>query len=68
MLSTGDPEANREKAREHEVDFPVLLQRGSEIAKKYGSFATPVGYLIDEQGNLSTDLAIGADAILAHLR
>jgi peroxiredoxin len=64
MVSKGDVEANRQKAREHDVSFPVLLQRGSEVAKQYGSFATPVGYLIDERGTLSTDLTIGTDAIL----
>ena len=64
MVSKGDIDANRQKAEEHAVTFPVLLQRGAEVAKQYGSFATPVGYLIDEQGTLTTELAIGAEAIL----
>ena len=42
----------------------MLLQRGAEIAKKHGIFATPVGYLIDEHGTLATDAAIGTEAIL----
>jgi hypothetical protein len=64
MVSKGELELNLQKAREQDVEFPVLLQRGVEIAKSYGIFATPVGYLIDEGGTLATDVAIGTDAIL----
>jgi len=64
MVSKGKLELNQQKAREHSVQFPVLLQRGAEIAKKYGIFATPVGYLIDERGTLATDVAVGKEAIL----
>jgi peroxiredoxin len=64
MVSKGKLELNQQKVREHSVQFPVLLQRGAEIAKKYGIFATPVGYLIDEHGTLATDVAIGKEAIL----
>ena len=31
----------------------------------YGIFATPVAYLIDEQGIIAADVASGADAIQA---
>jgi peroxiredoxin len=64
MVSKGKTELNRQKARDHNLEFPVLLQRGTETAKSYGIFATPVGYLIDEGGTLKTDVAIGKDAIL----
>ena len=30
-------------------------------------FATPVGYLIDEQGIISADVAVGAEPIVALL-
>lgn len=64
MISRGDAEANRQKVAEHGLTFPVALQRHWEISRAYGIFATPVGYLIDEEGTLATRVAIGADAIL----
>ena len=64
MVSKGDLEANRQKAKEHGFTFPVVLQRNWEISKDYAMFATPVGYLIDERGLISKDVAIGGDAIL----
>ena len=65
MVSRGDAEANRQKAAEHGLDFPVLLQRSWEVSKEYAMFATPVGYLIDEQGVIAEDVAVGSNAILA---
>jgi peroxiredoxin len=63
MISRGDLERNREKAREHGYTFPVLLQRRWEISKQYGMFATPIAFLIDEDGVIAEDVAAGADAI-----
>jgi peroxiredoxin len=65
MVSRGDPEANREKAREHGLTFPVVLQRQWEISRAYGMFATPIAFLIDERGIIAADVASGSDAILA---
>ena len=65
MISRGDLEANRAKAREHRLSFPVLLQRHWEISSAYGMFATPIAYLIDEHGVTAQDAAIGAAAILS---
>jgi hypothetical protein len=67
IVSRGEVEANREKVEEYGVTFPVLLQKQWEISRQYAMFATPVGYLIDEHGVISTDVATGADAILALL-
>jgi peroxiredoxin len=64
MISRGDPDLNREKAERHEYPFPVLLQKSWEISKQYGMFATPIGYLIDEDGVIVKDVAVGNDAIL----
>src|SRR5438034_3470854 len=41
------------------------LQRQWEISLRYGIFATPVGYLIDEQGFVAADVAEGVESILA---
>jgi peroxiredoxin len=68
MVSRGDLEANRARAREYGFTFPVLLQKHWEISRAYGMFATPVGYLIDEQGVIAREVAVGADAILGLVR
>jgi peroxiredoxin len=65
MVSRGDAESNNAKISEYGLTFPVAIQRKWEIPKKYGIFATPVGYLIDEQGIVEADVAIGGGAILA---
>jgi peroxiredoxin len=64
MVGRGDPDANRAKAREFGVTFPVVLQRQWEVSRQYAIFATPVGYLIDPAGVIEKDVAIGAEAIL----
>jgi|GEM_PF-6732668 len=65
MVSRGDLEENRLKAREHGFMFPVVLQDAWNLSKEYGIFATPVAFLIDEEGVIERPVAIGADAILA---
>ena len=64
MVSRGDLEANRNKAGEHGATFPIVLQRHWEISRAYGMFATPIGYLIDENGKIATPVAVGAGPIL----
>lgn len=63
MISRRDAEANRRKAAELGVTFPVVLQRHWEISMLYGMFATPIAYLVDEQGVLATDVAVGLEPI-----
>lgn len=65
VISRRDAEANRVKAEELELTFPIVLQRNWEISLKYAMFATPVGYLIDEEGILLRDVAVGVEPILA---
>lgn len=65
MISRRDRAANQAKVAEHGVTFPVVLQHHWEISRDYGMFATPIGYLIDEQGIIAKDVAVGAEAILA---
>jgi peroxiredoxin len=64
MISRGDAEANRQKIAEHGLTFPVVLQRHWEISRAFGVFATPIGFLIDEEGILATSVAMGEEAIL----
>ena len=64
MVSRGGPAANRTRAEKHGITFPVLLQRHWEVSKQYATFFAPAGYLIDEQGIITKDVAIGAEGIL----
>jgi hypothetical protein len=66
VISRGDPDRNQEKFGS--VTFPVGLQRRWEVSKEYGMFATPIAYLIDERGVITTDVAVGPEAILALAR
>jgi peroxiredoxin len=65
MVSRGDLELNRAKLKEHGITFPVVLQRQWEISRLYGMFATPIAYLINEQGIIAADVAVGVNPILA---
>jgi peroxiredoxin len=65
MVSRGTPDENRKKCAEHGIDFPVALQRGWRLSKEYGIFATPVAFLIDDQGVIARDVAKGSSEILA---
>jgi hypothetical protein len=63
-VSRRDFAANRAKANELGLTFPILLQKQWEVSLKYAMFATPVGYLIDKQGILESDVAVGVGPIL----
>src|SRR5262249_7320731 len=65
VISTGGAEANRKLVQEHGIKCPVLLQEQMEVGSRYRAHGTPVGYLIDEQGQIASSLAVGADALLA---
>ncbi len=64
MVSRGEPAINLKKAEELRLSFPIVLQKRWEISKEYAMFATPIGYLIDEEGMLASGVAIGAQEIL----
>jgi peroxiredoxin len=64
MVSRGEPEENRHKAAEHGIGFPVVIQRGWRLSKKYGIFATPVAFLVDERGVVAREVARGGPEIL----
>jgi peroxiredoxin len=65
VVSRRDAEANRAKAAALGLTFPIVLQRNWEISLKYAMFATPIAYLIDEQGMIVRDVAVGVEPILA---
>lgn len=65
MVGRGEPEENRRKAEQYGIEFPLVLQEQWKLSKAYGIFATPVAFLIDEQGVIARNVAMGADEILA---
>jgi peroxiredoxin len=65
MISRREAELNVAKATRLGLTFPIALQERWEISLQYAMFATPIGYLIDEQGILLRDVAVGVAPILA---
>ena len=65
LVGRGRPEENRQKAQEHGFRFPVVLQEKWNLSKQYGIFTTPVAFLIDENGVIAEDVAVGRDPIVA---
>lgn len=65
VVSRRDLEANRAKATALGLTFPIVLQKQWEVSRQYAMFATPVGYLIDEQGILASNVAVGVAPVLA---
>jgi peroxiredoxin len=65
VISRRDADATRAKANTLGLTFPIVMQKQWELSLKYGMFATPIGYLIDEQGMLLSDVAVGVEPILA---
>lgn len=64
MVTRGDPKENRAKVKEHCLTFPIVLQQQWEVSRRYAMFATPIAYLIDEEGIIARDVAVGVEAIL----
>jgi peroxiredoxin len=65
VISRGDFEDNRAKAAALGLSFPIVLQQKWEVSLQYAMFATPIGYLIDEEGILLSDVAVGVGPILS---
>jgi peroxiredoxin len=65
VISRRDADATRAKAESLGLTYPIVVQKQWEISLQYGMFATPIGYLIDEQGVLLSDVAVGVEPILA---
>jgi peroxiredoxin len=64
MISRDGIEVNRAKVAQHGLTFPVLLQRRSEVSRRFEMFATPVAYFIDQKGIIRGNIAVGLEQIL----
>lgn len=65
MISRGSVDTNREQIDRHGLTFSVGLQRQWEVSRDYAMFATPIAYLINAEGVIEADVAVGVEAILA---
>ncbi|HET6386316.1 MAG TPA: redoxin domain-containing protein [Armatimonadota bacterium] len=65
IIATGDPAENVEFFRTNGIECPILFQKEMEVASLFGAQGTPMGYLIDEQGRIASELAAGETALLA---
>jgi methylamine dehydrogenase accessory protein MauD len=54
VLNKGDAETTHEWADKLRLRFPVLVQHGLDISKKYEAFATPFAFLINEKGVIAS--------------
>jgi methylamine dehydrogenase accessory protein MauD len=54
VVNNGDHEATRQWAAEVRVCFPVLMQEGIDLSRRYQVFATPFAFLIDENGVIAS--------------
>jgi hypothetical protein len=65
MVSRSDLAANRAKAQEYGLTFPIGMQDSWKTSRDFGIFSTPVGFLLDETGRTLREVAVGKEAILA---
>jgi peroxiredoxin/uncharacterized membrane protein YphA (DoxX/SURF4 family) len=61
VISTGTPEANRAMG----LRAPMLLDSGFSIGNAFGASGTPSAIIVDAKGNVASDVAVGASAVLA---
>ena len=63
-IVNGDEDAARQWGEETSATFPLLRQSQWAVSKAYKSFATPYGYLIDEQGTVASRGLVGSSQYL----
>jgi len=61
VVSTGAPEANRAMG----LKSPVLLDQPVAVARTFGAGGTPSAVLVDAEGRIASQVAVGTEAMLA---
>jgi methylamine dehydrogenase accessory protein MauD len=59
VVNKGELQATRQWAAELGARFPVLVQDGLDLSRKYEAFATPFAFLIDEKGVVASKGILG---------
>jgi peroxiredoxin len=65
LVSRGGVDDHLKMAAENKWQCDVLLEPGNDVISAYKTSGTPTGYLIDADGRIASDLAVGADALFA---
>ena len=61
VVSTGTAEANQAMG----LRSPVVLDQNFAVGSAFGASGTPSAVLVDAKGNIASELAVGAPAVLA---
>jgi peroxiredoxin len=64
VVTSGDADENRRLVDEFGIRCLVLLQDKMEVATRYHAQGTPMGYRIDAEGRIASELAVGAEPLL----
>ncbi len=64
IVSTGTPEANRAQG----LQSPIVLDTDFAVGRAFGVLGTPSAVLVDANGRIASDVAAGADEVLALAR
>lgn len=64
LVTTRDVEANPQLFAEPGLTLPIVRQQQWQISRRYAMSATPIAYLMDKQGIIDHDVAVGTDAIV----
>src|SRR5262245_26128364 len=64
VVTTGDREDNLQLIGRYGVRCPVLLQKEMEVASQFHAQGTPMGYRIDREGRVASELTIGSEGLL----
>jgi peroxiredoxin len=67
-IARGDPAALRLQAERLGLSFPIALQDGWAVSRRYGPPGTPIAYVVDEQGRVAGPAAVGVSEIGARMR
>ena len=60
VVSAGSEEANKEM----DLASPVLLDQQFAVGRAFGASGTPSGVLVDAEGKIASEVAVGAPAVL----
>jgi hypothetical protein len=61
LVSTGTVESNAELG----ISSTVLIDQGFTVGRAFGASGTPSAVLIDENGRIASDVAVGSPRVLA---
>src|SRR6476660_7077416 len=64
VVTTGDPQENRQLVVRHGIRCVVLLQEEMEVASQFRAHGTPMGYRIDAAGRIASELSVGGEPLL----